>query len=101
MEIKIKQKKLTPQAHSLPPQGLHQVCFWPQARGCRGECLSPKPFRSPLRNRLGAPAEIRWTEGNLKGIFINFINTGAEQKQDSFIDLNIKITCAFFAFSLR
>lgn len=96
MKIKIKQKKLTPQAYYYPLKACTRF-----ASGCRGECLSPKPLRSPPRNRLGAPAEIRWTEGNLKGIFINFINTGTEQMQDSFIDLNIKITCAFFAFSLR
>ena len=55
-----------------------------------------------LREINWVPHEgVRWTEGNLNRIFINFINTSTKQKQDSFIDLNIKITCAFFAFSQR
>lgn len=52
-------------------------------------------------DQSGAPAGPRWTAGNLNGIFINFINTSTKQNQDSFIDLNIRITCAFFAFSQK
>jgi hypothetical protein len=53
-----------------------------------------------IKKSIQTPEGTRWTERSLKGIFINFINTSTERK-DSFIDLNIKITRAFFAFSQR
>lgn len=96
MEIKIKDWKLGPL--NLPPprhspglrsQALRHVGLW--------QSFPRSPCQIPSEKLIGRPVGMRWTEGNLNRIFINF-NTSTKQKQDSFIDLNIKITCAFFAF---
>lgn len=100
MEIKIKEQKLGPAAPLPDPPPLVSA-IRPQSTGACDSLSSVAHFGCPLRNQLDAPVEMRWTEENLNRIFINFINTSTKQKQDSFIDLNIKITCAFFAFSQR
>lgn len=98
MEIKIEEWELGP--HS----PLCTLCLCVSPSWMHMGPLQPfhvAPIRYPPRNQSLAPSEMRWTERGLNGIFINFINTSTKQKQDSFIDLNIKITCAFFAFSQR
>lgn len=78
-----------------PPSGL----YCPKHRKVF-HSLSPQLPSDAIEKSIRIPEGIRWAERSLKGIFINFINTSTERK-DSFIDLNIKITCTFFAFSQR
>lgn len=99
MEIKIKERKLDPLTPL--PDLSSGICNRAPGHVSLDSLSALAHFRCRRRNQLGTPARMRWIEGNLNGIFINFINTSTKQKRDSFIDLNIKITCAFFAFSQR